>query len=221
MSWRMNSNSGLSRRWAMFCRREVKKLSTQSTSSPRDSSRSHRCDPMNPAPPVTRTRFILPPLGESSFASRLLVPRDRPAQAFLERRAGDEAELHLCPGGVEAAAGLAVGLREVADHPPPVAGHLAHHGDQIVDRHLASRTDVHRFRPVVPLRGQYDRLGGVVHVEELARYGGALEVAAPPYNHLRRAGVAGVDELLDERRDDVRLFRLEEMVPGAVQVHGE
>src|SRR5512140_3308327 len=210
MSWRMNSNSGLSRRWAMFCRREVKKLSTHRTSSPRAISRSHRCDPMNPAPPVTRTRFILPPPGESSFVSCLFVPRDRPAQAFLERRARDEAELLLCPGGVEAATGLAVGLREVADHLPTVAGHPGHHSDQVVARHLVARADVHRFRPVVPLGGQCDRLGGVVHVKELARHGGALEVAAPPYDHLRRAGVAGVDELLDERRDDVRLLRLEE-----------
>ena len=44
----------------MFCRREVKKLSTHRTSSPRASSRSHRCDPMNPAPPVIRIRFIAP-----------------------------------------------------------------------------------------------------------------------------------------------------------------
>src|SRR5512141_1025168 len=184
MSWRMNSNSGLLRRWAMFCRREVKKLSTHRTSSPRAISRSHRCDPMNPAPPVTRTRFIPPPPVESFSASRLLVPRDRPAQAFLERRMRDEAELLLRPGGVEAAAGLAVGLREVADHLPPVAGHLAYHGDQIVDRHLVARADIHRFRLVVPLGGQYDRLGCVVHVKEFARHGGALEVAAPPYDHL-------------------------------------
>src|SRR5262249_57785655 len=42
----------------MFERREVKKLSTQRTSSPRARSRSQRCEPINPAPPVTSTRFI-------------------------------------------------------------------------------------------------------------------------------------------------------------------
>ena len=35
----------------------VKKLSTQSTSCPSASSRSHRCEPRKPAPPVTRTRL--------------------------------------------------------------------------------------------------------------------------------------------------------------------
>src|SRR5262245_33145020 len=35
----------------------VKKLSTHSTSPPSASSFSHRCEPMNPAPPVTSTRF--------------------------------------------------------------------------------------------------------------------------------------------------------------------
>src|SRR5689334_18481951 len=34
----------------------VKKLSTHSTSLPASSRRSHRCDPMKPAPPVTSTR---------------------------------------------------------------------------------------------------------------------------------------------------------------------
>jgi hypothetical protein len=37
----------------------VKKLSTHSTSSPRSSNRSHKWEPMNPAPPVTRTRRLL------------------------------------------------------------------------------------------------------------------------------------------------------------------
>src|SRR5262249_35965124 len=42
-----------------FGRVAVKKLSTQRTSSPRPNSRSHRWEPMNPAPPVTRTRRSL------------------------------------------------------------------------------------------------------------------------------------------------------------------
>src|SRR5262245_4457759 len=42
-----------------FGRVAVKKLSAQRTSSPRASSRSHRWEPMNPAPPVTRTRRLL------------------------------------------------------------------------------------------------------------------------------------------------------------------
>jgi hypothetical protein len=44
---------------ARFGRVAVKKLSTQRTSSPRANSCSHRWEPMNPAPPVTRTRRLL------------------------------------------------------------------------------------------------------------------------------------------------------------------
>src|SRR3990170_6131878 len=58
MSWRMNSNIGFTRRCRILFRREVKKLSTQSISFPRSSNRSQRCEPMNPAPPVTSMRFI-------------------------------------------------------------------------------------------------------------------------------------------------------------------
>ena len=41
----------------MFERAPVTKLSTHNTSPPSSSKRSHRCDPINPAPPVTRVRF--------------------------------------------------------------------------------------------------------------------------------------------------------------------
>src|SRR5215218_7551970 len=41
----------------MLSIRPVDRLSTQSTVSPRLISRSHRCDPTNPAPPVTTTRI--------------------------------------------------------------------------------------------------------------------------------------------------------------------
>src|SRR6266566_3840812 len=42
----------------MFSRRPVKKLSRQSTSCPSANKRSHKCEPMNPAPPVTNTRKV-------------------------------------------------------------------------------------------------------------------------------------------------------------------
>src|SRR5687767_7454076 len=47
------ANSG-TRMWAMLARDPVSKLSTQMTRWPRPSSSSQRCDPRNPAPPVTR-----------------------------------------------------------------------------------------------------------------------------------------------------------------------
>src|SRR4051794_12164962 len=53
----MSSKCGLPRRWRMFSFEPVKKLSTQRTSCPSATRRSQRCEPMNPAPPVTRTVF--------------------------------------------------------------------------------------------------------------------------------------------------------------------
>jgi hypothetical protein len=41
----------------MFCFWLVKKLSRQITSCPWATSRSHRCEPRKPAPPVTRMRL--------------------------------------------------------------------------------------------------------------------------------------------------------------------
>src|ERR1700735_3887928 len=50
----------LSSKWRILLRVLEKKLSTQRTSCPLLRSRSHRCDPRNPAPPVTRMRFDIP-----------------------------------------------------------------------------------------------------------------------------------------------------------------
>ena len=51
------SRSGRAR-CATFSRRLVEKLSTATTSSPRSSSASHRCEPTKPPPPVTTIRLI-------------------------------------------------------------------------------------------------------------------------------------------------------------------
>src|SRR3954454_22650921 len=51
-SWWRWTNSG-TRMCAMLAREPVSKLSTQITRWPRRSSSSQRCDPRNPAPPVT------------------------------------------------------------------------------------------------------------------------------------------------------------------------
>src|SRR6266540_4894760 len=60
-----NRNRG-SRRWAMLSSVPVTRLSMQTTSQPRASRKSQRWEPMNPAPPVTRTRTI--PLSEGGYA---------------------------------------------------------------------------------------------------------------------------------------------------------
>src|SRR5690349_10719077 len=51
-SWFMNSNPA-SRIWAMFSSEPVSRLSTQMTRCPSARRRSQRCEPRNPAPPVT------------------------------------------------------------------------------------------------------------------------------------------------------------------------
>src|SRR3954453_113620 len=56
MSQRTSRKSGCSIRWRTFCGGPVKKLSRHTTSTPRSSRCSHRCDPRNPAPPVTTAR---------------------------------------------------------------------------------------------------------------------------------------------------------------------
>src|SRR5919106_3155117 len=76
MSACMCTNSG-TRMWAMLARDPVSKLSTQMTRWPRRSSSSHRCDPRNPAPPVTRqvgmTRAGYRELPSSGGLERLLA----------------------------------------------------------------------------------------------------------------------------------------------------
>src|SRR5262249_52028683 len=68
-----------------FGRVAVKKLSTQSTSSPRANSRSHKCDPMKPAPPVTRMRRSLCILGDLLFSRLTRKQRHRCSQPDEER----------------------------------------------------------------------------------------------------------------------------------------
>src|SRR5256885_72336 len=57
MSCRMSSKRGLASNDSTLSRVPVKKLSMQMTSCPRATSRSQRCEPRNPAPPVTRGRL--------------------------------------------------------------------------------------------------------------------------------------------------------------------
>src|ERR1700730_10194130 len=57
MSWRIASKCGAPNSAGRWSLRPVNYLSTHKTSSPWARSRSHRCEPKNPAPPVTRTRL--------------------------------------------------------------------------------------------------------------------------------------------------------------------
>src|SRR4051812_29021701 len=74
MSLCRNKNSG-TRMCAMFLRDPVSRLSTQMTRWPRRRSSSHRCDPRNPAPPVTR-QVAMNTQGTACAGSR--TARDRP-----------------------------------------------------------------------------------------------------------------------------------------------
>src|SRR5262245_9643228 len=66
-----NVNPARSRTAAKLSADPVMKLSMQTTSAPCSSRNSQRCEPMNPAPPVTRTLMV-------------------PAPFFTQRRQGDE-----------------------------------------------------------------------------------------------------------------------------------
>src|SRR3989344_2022331 len=57
ISWRMNSKLGSAKRWSIFLSSPVEKLSTQMTLHVFTSS-SQRWEPINPAPPVTKTFFL-------------------------------------------------------------------------------------------------------------------------------------------------------------------
>src|SRR5579859_456498 len=58
MSFCANSKRDSFLRWAMLRRLPVSRLSTHTTWWPSASSASQRCEPINPAPPVTKTRIV-------------------------------------------------------------------------------------------------------------------------------------------------------------------
>src|SRR5260370_39770839 len=60
-------------RWAILARLPLKKLSRQMTSAPSRSSRSHRWEPRNPAPPVTSARTLF---SSKSPRSAAILTRD-------------------------------------------------------------------------------------------------------------------------------------------------
>src|SRR5688572_12556986 len=119
----MNSKSR-SRRWAMLAIAPVRRLSMATTESPRSSSTSHRCEPMNPAAPVTTIRAIalldggtaLEQTPDEGQPHDLDVERHRPVldvvevvlDALLERGVAAPA-VHLRPAGD-------AGLHLVAQH---------------------------------------------------------------------------------------------------------
>src|ERR1700752_2080154 len=58
----MKENSADVLRCSMLAREPVERSSRHTTVWSPAASRSHRCDPRNPAPPVTRTLMTLPPV---------------------------------------------------------------------------------------------------------------------------------------------------------------
>src|SRR5262245_32959539 len=71
MSWTTTLKFGLSARWAMLSRLPVRKLSRARTCCPSARNRSHKWDPMNPAPPVISVRCTVgPPRLQSAYARR-------------------------------------------------------------------------------------------------------------------------------------------------------
>src|SRR5439155_7311479 len=70
-------------RCRMFSKLPVERSSMTKTSSPRSSIASERCDPMNPAPPVMRTRMNGEERSTSAAQEALVQPADVAHQALL------------------------------------------------------------------------------------------------------------------------------------------
>src|SRR5215218_9927759 len=96
-------------------------------------------------------------------------PGDRALEAFAQRRARLEAEQLPRAGRVERAARLAVRHRRVPDDLAREARQLGDQLGGISDRRLDAGPEVDRVAAVVALGGEREPLGGVVHVQELAR----------------------------------------------------
>src|SRR5438034_5390925 len=78
----------------MFSKLPVERSSMTTTSSPRSSIASERCDPMNPAPPVMRTRMNGEERSTSAAQEALVQPADVAHQALLR-----VALVHECAAG--------------------------------------------------------------------------------------------------------------------------
>src|SRR3989441_5631473 len=79
-SCRTNAKPGRPRRCSMFSTVPVMRLSMQTTSAPRPRRNSQRCEPMKPAPPVTRTRIASG--GQDGTAADRVVFEAEPAHAL-------------------------------------------------------------------------------------------------------------------------------------------
>src|SRR5687767_8214199 len=97
-----------------------------------------------------------------------LVPLDRLRQALFERRFAAEAEPVAGAGDVEAAAGLAVGLRRVPDDRAFEPRALGDEMREVLHRDLAAGAEVDRLGAVVAEHRGQDPLGAVVDVQKLA-----------------------------------------------------
>src|ERR1700710_1020960 len=84
----------------MLSREEEEKLSTHSTSLPWASSRSHRCEPMKPEPPVTRTVLAPCTLRLLPRGSSGMIPRCHRTGPGVVRRHREERDISgtLQPG---------------------------------------------------------------------------------------------------------------------------
>src|SRR5262249_61814422 len=132
------------------------------------------------------------------------VTRAGPAQAVREARRRTEADPALGTARVDAPPRLPLGLPRVRHDGAGEAGDLRHGLNEIVDADLHPRAEVDGLGAVVALGGQRDRLRRVLHVEKLAR---GCPVA--PADDLRRGALDGLDALLDERWDHVRVLGLD------------
>src|SRR4051794_29099399 len=94
---------------------------------------------------------------------------DRPRETLAQRHRGLEAHPLASTGDVEVSRGLPVRLRRVPVDFAVVPDEVADRLCEIANARLDARADVDRLGAVEVLRGEQERAGRVVNVEELAR----------------------------------------------------
>src|SRR6266403_1740171 len=128
----------------------------------------------------------------------LAVPLDRLLEPHLEPGPGPEAEMLLGSRRVEEASRLTVGLARIPDDLPFESGEARDQSDEVLDRDLDARPEIHRFIALVSLGREHDPFGGIGDIEEFAS-----GLPGAPHRDGLVAGFDSVHAFLDQRRDDM------------------
>src|SRR4029450_13798348 len=144
---------------------------------------------------------------------RTTVPLDRSLQAGLEARSRLESEVLFSAHSIEYSPRLPRGPARVPQDLPFESGEARDQFDQILDRDLHARSEIHRLIALVPLSREDDPLGRIGHVEKLAS-----GFASAPHRDGILISFDRIHTLLDQRWNDMR-GRWIEVIPWPIDVH--